>query len=299
MPTAAPSATGAAAGTPDTAGVPVLAALVQPVGIPEFLGSHWPETPLAVHGPKARLPSPLNAPCFDTPAAFLSSYRGRVLFGRGSRGPRAALSADADPAALYAMGLTLYLPDVAHVLPECAAFLRALESDLGIPAHCARFTAWASPEADGAACHFDAEDVFSIQLAGRKRFSVIERPALRHAVGSQFGPGIAPPPELVHQVGNRLPVPDEAEFVDIDMEPGSVLYLPRGHWHRTVAEADSLSVTIAIATPTLLDGLLVELRETLLSDERWRRPVGGLPGAAEAERAILLTELPAVIGRLR
>ncbi len=294
----APVLPGAATGTPGAPGVPVLAGLVQPLSVPEFLEAHWPTTPLAVHGPRSRLPAPLNAPCFDTPAAFLSTYRGRVLFGRGSRGPRAALSADADPAALYAMGLTLYLPDVEPLLPESSAFLRALEADLGLPAHCARFTAWASPETDGAACHFDAEDVFSIQLAGRKRFSVIERPALRHAMGSQFGPGIAPPPELVHQVGSRLPEPDEAEFIDIPMEPGSVLYLPRGHWHRTVAEADSLSVTVAIAAPTLLDGLLVQLRDTLLGDERWRRPVGGLPGTAKAERAALLAELPALVARL-
>lgn len=275
-----------------------LAALVQPVGIEEFLAEHWPETPLAVHGPKERLPAPLNAPCFDTPGAFLGQYRGRVLFGRGAIGPRAVVSSDADPATLYGMGLTLYLPDVEPLIPEAAALARALESDLGIPSGCARLTVWASPETDGAACHFDAEDVFSIQLAGRKRFSIVEEPALRHAVGSQYGPGIPPPADLVRQVGDRLPTPDGACFVDVDMAPGSVLYLPRGHWHRTSADSDSLSVTIAIGTPTVLDVVLARLRDALVADERWRRPLGGLRGVAESHADALCGELPDVVARL-
>ena len=303
MPAAASAAAAAGLGDGDRAASrgsadDALASLIQPLTAGDFLGEHWPAVPLTVHGPVARLPEPFTHLAARPITEFLASYRGRVVFGRGSVGPRAVLSCDVEPQALYAMGLTLYLPDVEALVPGATAFTRELEAALGLPAGVARFTVWTSPVADGAACHFDAEDVFSVQIAGRKRFSVSTTAAMPYPIGSQFGPGIPLPADFRHQLRGQPPSPDDCAFEDVTMEPGSVLYLPRGFWHRTAAETDSLSVTIAIAAPALLDVALTRLREVLLADPAWRRPAGGAVGDEARALAALLPTLTDAIARL-
>jgi hypothetical protein len=77
------------------------------------------------------------------------------------------------------------------------------------------------------------------------------------------------------------------------MTPGSVLFLPRGHWHRTRADTDSLSVSIALAPRAPVDHLIIRLRPLLLQDPRWRRPAYG---ERERERLeTILAELPSLL----
>jgi hypothetical protein len=202
------------------------------------------------------------------------------------------------------MGLSLYLPDIEAMLPEAGVVLRTLERELGLAEGDARITAWASPAADGIACHFDAEDVFSIQLAGAKRFHVAETPALIHPVGAQYGPGIPPSADLYPQVPAGFPDPDDFAFTEIVMLPGSVLFVPRGLWHRTEADADSLSISIILSPASTADILLGRLRDLLLQDPAWRRPALGPPrridhpGGAEGWAADLLRELPHVVASI-
>src|SRR3546814_1181467 len=65
-----------------------------------------------------------------------------------------------------------------------------------------------------------------------------------------------------------------------EMQPGSVLFLPRGTWHRTEALEPSLSLSIVVRPPVLADALLDWLQPWLLGDARWRLPLYGVAGAA-------------------
>ena len=56
------------------------------------------------------------------------------------------------------------------------------------------------------------------------------------------------------------------------MVPGSLLFLPRGTWHHTASEEDSLSITIVLSPPSAMEQLLPVLRSLLLQDTAWRRP---------------------------
>jgi hypothetical protein len=281
-----------------------LADLVSPVDLESFWRDFWPGQPFVTHGPLARLPSVFADPRFADLPTLSSHYRGRVLFGRGRAGPRSILVHDVEAAPLYDMGLSLYLPDIEAMAPECADFLRSLERELGLGEGQARITAWASPAADGIACHFDAEDVFSVQLAGTKRFQVAETPALVHPVGAQYGPGIPPSPDLYPQAAGGFPDPDDVPFTEVVMQPGSVLFLPRGFWHRTEADANSLSISIILSSPPVLDVLLGRLRDLLLQDPAWRMPVHAarLPsenaGSAEGYGAARLAELAGIIASI-
>lgn len=88
------------------------------------------------------------------------------------------------------------------------------------------------------------------------------------------------------------------------MKPGSVLFLPRGYWHGTKASGESFSLSIRLDPPLYADVVLAQLRQILLAEEEWRRPVYGAWGSDDARTAAqaLLAEragaLPAAVATL-
>lgn len=250
---------------------PTIAALFGADHAGDFL-AHWPERHYAVHRPAGALPPALRVPELASLEALARIYKGPVTFGRGTRDAR-TVNVDAHAPHLFQLGLTVYLPDIARFLPVLARWLQTLEQELGLPAACTTVGAFASPRGDGVSCHFDADDVISIQLQGHKIFDIAKVDGLPYPSGQQFGPGMLPGDELYPQAGAGFPTPDHASFESIAMAPGSVLFLPRGTWHRSVAEQDSFSVSIGIRPPPAMDRLLKRLHDLLLQQAEWRRPL--------------------------
>jgi cupin superfamily protein len=271
-----------------TSPTPLLSALCGPQPASGLLGESWPPAPFVNHGDPARLPAALKAPELSSLARLFAVYRGMVSFGNARSDSRTFAVPQADPGLLFRMGLSLYLTDIADCIPALAPMLRSLEAELGAPAGCARIGAFAAARGNGVTCHLDAEEVFSIQLAGRKRFRYAPAPDLANPWGRQFNPGDPCDDDLYPQVAEGFPDPRKAHFQSAEMRPGSVLFMPRGTWHETEADEDSLSVSIIVRMPTALDCALEALRARLLQDPRWRQPLYGAwatgPGQ-EAARA--------------
>ena len=255
-----------------------LAALVAPLSVRRFLNEHWPQRVFFGDGALTRLPSLFCSPELASFRALTSQYRGWLGFGRGSLSPRMVSVQQVNPDHLYAMGLSVYLPDVEASVNGASAFLRQLEAELGIAEGSARITVWASPKGDGASTHFDGEDVFSIQLAGTKRFEVAPMREYANPVGTQFSPGAPAYDDMYPQIENGFPNIEGVQFEAYDMKPGSVLFVPRGTWHRTSAAQDSLAVSVVINPPTVAESFLGQLRHVLLQDPQWRQPLYGMHG---------------------
>ena len=246
-------------------------------GVAALIESFQGGEPFLVQGARERLTAWLNHSSLLSIEGLCARYQGRILYGRRDGGPKSVLVDRGSAADLLAEGEALYLPDLSEVITESVDWLRNLESMIGIPAGTARATAWVAPAGEGTALHLDAEDVLSIQLVGRKCFEVAEPAALPYASGYQFGPGIPAAADLYPQAAAGFPDPERADFTPVDLEPGSVLVVPRGHWHRTRCHTASLSVSIICAPPLLLDWALGALRHRALQDPRWRRPLYGAP----------------------
>lgn len=286
------------------AGESVLAALVAPRSVDEFLTQYWPEKAFVGHGDPARLPLFLRAPELESIEALSKKYRGSMRFTNGRKYQK-MVAVDQTPAvSLYRMGLTVQCEDVAPYVELAPASLRRLEAELGVNPGAAQFCAFASPVSEGLSVHFDAQDLFSIQLRGAKRFHIAPVKELRFPSGIQFVPGTEPFDDLYPQVGNGFPDASGADFTTVEMKPGSVLFVPRGTWHYTESEGDSMSVSIGLYTPSAVDHVLRQLRLLLLQDPDWRRPLYGAwgsgPGhaAAAARAAQLLAGLPEFTRRL-
>ncbi len=252
---------------------PGLSALVAPVPVRQFLQEFWPERIFQSHGALSRLPPVFRSPALASFRALAARYQGWLGFGRGAQGSRMVSVQQVNPAHLYEMGLSVYLPDIAPSVPGADELLRQLEHELGLAEGCARMTVWASPKGDGAPTHFDGEDVFSIQLAGSKRFEVAPMTDYAYPVGAQYAPGAAAYDEMYAQIRDGFPDATGVSFQAVEMKPGSVLFVPRGTWHRTAAAEDSFAVSIGLNPPSIAETFLDQLRYVLLQDPQWRRPV--------------------------
>ena len=284
--------------------VSALASLLAPLSVDAFLTDFWPRRSCVQHGALSRLPDILGAPELASFEALARVYGGRVLFANGANSPHMVPIETVNAATLFNMGLMVYLDDVASCIEGMGAFLQELEFDFGVSPGSVRIGAFAAPQSGGAPCHYDIEDVISIQLVGDKTFEIAPVSEIPCPAGIQYTPGTTPFDDLYPQAGEGFPEWQDAAFEKVDMTPGSVLFMPRGTWHRTRAGANSLSVSILVRPPVAVDAILDQLRLTLLRDPQWRQPLYGLwsrgkqRDTALAQIETLLADLPVKAGSL-
>ena len=283
---------------------PLLTALLSPQAADEFLNQYWPKRAFVTQCDPARWPAVLRCEELASVQNLAKRYRGSLRFTHGRKSDQMIQIDRVDPAILFEMGLTLNFEDVGPYVPGAPEFLRGLESELGLNEGSMVLSAFASPYQDGLGCHFDAQDVISIQLHGAKRFHYAPVREIAMPYGTQYIPGGKPYDELYAQAQNGFPDNTDVKFETAEMKPGSVLFLPRGTWHYTEANEPSLSLSITISPPTLIDCAMEQIRWLLLQDSAWREPLYGATGNGaqhanlHAHAKQLLARLPQLVSSL-
>ncbi|MBC7375149.1 MAG: cupin-like domain-containing protein [Frankiales bacterium] len=194
----------------------------------------------------------------------------------------------------YADGATLVLQSVHRLHPPVARFCRELAAELG---HATQCNAYITPggEHQGFDYHHDTHDVFVLQVSGRKRWIVYE-PVVRLPLSSQ------------PQAGSHL-VPAGAEpLMDIELEAGDSLYLPRGYVHAALTtDEHSVHLTVGVLSTTWFD-VLTDAVTLAGADESFRdalpmQPLSGLDLGEFLQRAAAFVaalppaEVEAVVAR--
>ena len=276
----------------------ILKALFGADGLEEFLSNYWPDRIYVAHGDKNRLPAALLDAELNEFDVLSRRYKGVVSFFGDAKSGHMVPVEGIDAAAPYRCGLSVYLSDVGPYFEDINRLVRKLEFELGVNEGCARAGVFASPTSGGISCHYDSVDVFSIQLHGTKTFDLAPVTELRHPLGFQYITGSKPIDDLYPQATEGFPDWEKVEFQSVEMQPGTVLYMPRGTWHRTEAAGDSIAVSIGMEAPSAAECVLEQLRLLLLQDPSWRKPLYGAWGTgAMRESAIarateLIGELP-------
>jgi cupin superfamily protein len=174
-------------------------------------------------------------------------------------GPRLVDDA-ADPGRIWSTlnkGLTLQLYRLHEMWPPLGRF----NQDLGLAlSHRTEASVFITPaSSQGLPTHHDPLDVFVLQFAGRKEWSIFE-------------------PEVMHPTTDRVYRDDPgSECLTVVLEPGDCLYVPRGFPHRATSLKElSGHVSIACNTATwvtVVEELFERMLEELRADETIREPL--------------------------
>lgn len=173
---------------------------------------------------------------------------------------------------LVAAGHTLVVRHAERHHDQLRKTAHSLESQLAGPVNVHLYIT--PPGTHGFSWHYDAEDVFIVQSAGAKTYS------LRKNTVNPWPLEEAMPADLRYE---RELMP----MMQVELRPDDWLYIPCGYWHRADAlagDAPSISLAIGIMSPTAIE-LLDRLRGRLLSSLLWRQrlPVTGSAASLSPE----------------
>ncbi|RBY85569.1 cupin domain-containing protein [Blastococcus sp. TF02A-30] len=190
---------------------------------------------------------------------------------------------------LFADGSTVVLQGLHRLWPPLIEFADQLAADLGHPTQVNAYVT--PPSSRGFDPHYDVHDVFVLQVAGQKHWTIHE-PVLRDPLRSQVWTDRR---AEVAEAATREPV------VDAVLEPGDVLYLPRGFLHSATALGEiSAHLTIGIHSVTRWGAAeaALDLVRTLAAEDGALR--GSLPlGVDLADPGSVRDDVVAVVEGLR
>jgi ribosomal protein L16 Arg81 hydroxylase len=133
-------------------------------------------------------------------------------------------------------GATLKLDDVDEMHEPLARLCRGLELELCNHVQVNVYAGWF--EQQGFETHWDDHDVFIAQIAGPKHWRVFE-PTRKFPITEDYKLELAPPAQ---------------PWWEGDLEPGEILYIPRGWWHDAVPRGEpTLHLTFGMYRETGLD----------------------------------------------
>ncbi len=183
-------------------------------------------------------------------------------------------------AALFAEGTTVVLQALHRTWPPVIDLATRLGAELGHPVQVNSYVT--PPSSRGFSAHYDVHDVFVLQLAGRKHWT-IHAPVHPDPLRTQPWSGHAA--AVAARAG-------DAPTIDTVLEPGDAMYLPRGWLHAATALGEvSAHLTVGIHVVTRF--ALVEALAALVADDPRLR--ASLPlGVDVADPAALAPHLDAV-----
>ena len=273
-----------------------MTALTRCVGDPaEFLDRYWGQAPLLRAGADDAGFADLFS--LDDVDRFVASSSPRLptfrLVRNGkpldpSRYTRRAtvggqpVSGLGDPGRIFdefRAGATIVFQGLQRSCPPLTGFCRSLELDL---THAVQCNAYVTPAgARGLGVHYDTHDVFVLQLAGTKAWTVHD-PVLVDPLQSQPWKGTA------EDAGPPI--------MSVELAAGDCLYVPRGFLHAARAqEALSAHLTIGIVATTWHD-VVREVVAGVAGEPEFRR---ALPPGYAGDPAALRAGVEDAVDRLR
>jgi hypothetical protein len=155
----------------------------------------------------------------------------------------------------HARNYSVRFPELRALSPQLERVARALELMLHQPVTTSAF--W-SKGGMHAPVHYDDHDLIVVQLLGAKRWYVANSSELPN-------PWRGIPPERI-ELGSHT---------SFDVQPGDVVYLPRGTLHSVTSDAESLHLSIGFTPLTLREALIAALDQLSDVDQTLRTTVGG------------------------
>lgn len=242
--------------------------LIAPTTPETFFRDYWEKKPLIVRREQREYYSDLlSLRGFDHVITTQTLMHPQAFIANAARQVPAEeytfQSGSVDSARLYqqfADGGTIVFNQLEHFIPPLADLCRSLERDLSTRFQC---NIYCTPSnAQGFPTHYDSHDVFILQIHGKKHWILYNTPLELPFKGQPFKRDETPKGEVT------------AEF---DLEPGDMLYLPRGIMHDAqTREGETLHITLGALVTSWTELLLEAVAKVALGDADFRRalPIG-------------------------
>lgn len=260
-----------------------------------FFQDYWQRKPLLVKGAGARFADLFDKAAFHRAAHQCDNLKISYRDARGVSMERTCAPEHIDAA--FQAGSTVCISGIqgnTQLDHFMASFARHV-----LQAGELSFNCYYSPDGHGFALHLDDHPVWILQIEGKKRWWYSRLPFHKPLSTVSFSQGAtlayvswAPPIER----------PDEADFWEVLLEPGDVLYLPEGTWHRAAAaDGESLALTLACSRVSPLDLVQQTMAAGIAQSPALRENLPGAWAASVTERVPpeLEQQFVAVIEELR
>jgi lysine-specific demethylase/histidyl-hydroxylase NO66 len=158
-------------------------------------------------------------------------------------------------AALFGDGATVVLQALHRTWPAVTDFATALGTELGHPVQANAYIT--PPSSTGFSAHYDVHDVFVLQTSGRKHWTV-HAPVHPDPLRNQ--------PWNDHSAAVGARARDDEPALDVVLEPGDALYLPRGWLHAATALGE-VCAHLTVGVHVITRYALVEALTALVADD--------------------------------
>jgi 50S ribosomal protein L16 3-hydroxylase len=238
----------------------------------EFLEKYTSNSPVVAHGKLESFSELTELPFLESLDHLLDIWPSEVtayMPGIADEGNSKKVSAP-EARDLFSEGSGLCFDDANYFSQLLDEWPQSLRADLGLPmlTNC-RSLIYAIKRGEGTSAHFDQNINFIIQISGTKKWWIapnhhVDNPLTRHTIGIDIDP------ELASYTEAEMPDKMPADATEYTLEPGSVLFLPRGAWHMTEALSDAVSLNFTFTAPSWIDILSAALRGRLAQSSEWR-----------------------------
>ena len=264
-----------------------LISLIYPCSKSEFFDHYTDNTPLVVHHLGARIRELTELPFLASLDTLLASWPHKVdayLPGIADEANSMAITTD-EALTHFTNGAGLLFNDINRISTVLEQWLESLKYALGLSSLTyARNLVYAMPAGKGTAPHFDQNINFVLQVHGTKKWWVapnhhVVHPMSRHTIGLPMDP------ELGTYTERAMPEQFPEHAAAFVLQPGSLLFVPRGAWHKTEALTDALSLNFTFSAPTWIDLFTAALRARLAQSSAWRETANFVTDPARAHEA--------------
>lgn len=260
----------------------------------EFLRRCWPDKPFVYHGPIERLRRLTRLDALRSVpgllAARASCYQDMIVFSGDEFAkympPREAVH-------FYQRGDIVSCADLQTTIPELRTVLSEMAIDLKEPPQHFSCGMFGSCGTRGASMHYDSVLNFNLQLRGEKVWRLAPNRHVENPMHACYNKDAHAPRYA------RLPLPEAMppDAMTFRAKPGTIVYIPRGYWHETEPDGDSLAITFDLNPPTWRGRVLHELARQLEGHAAWRAFPMALTGGRE-DRGALVRQLEPLLAQL-
>lgn len=265
-------------GNQNSANVSCLETLFSPLRRSEFLENYWLQRLYVTHGQPSRVFEVLDPiPKLDDLLA-LAADGGRVeaqirttsgnFLGLPCGGPSETRLAFEAGAQLY-----IHLPAGMVVRTPIQAWAARLKEELDVPTHWGEIGVYAAKAGGvGVDWHFDVNENVMLHLSGRKTWRFARNDSFIYPLQNHL---FKEPPSKLNEAArcSELPITLPEDVETVVFEPGSAAYIPRGLWHETSCEGESLTLSVAVTWfhITWGEAMLCRLLDMITHDANWRQ----------------------------